>query len=479
MFTTRRGFINKAGIAGISLVGSSIFFPLLQGCNLGGVKKPLNIVFILADDQGWNQVGYHGFGDFYETPNIDRIAREGMHFTDAYSASPICSPTRASLMTGKNPARLHLTDYIPGGLFPYAPLQGQAIQTYLPLEEKILPQYLAEKGYVCGHFGKWHLSPDRHFDEPGRFYDPQYRGFYDVLLNAKPEEDHNPYDDAHHVESITQRSLKFLEENKDKPFFLYMSHHVVHRPLIETPELIEKYASKPDSDNPVNNPIMGAMVERMDNGIGRVLDKLDELGLTGNTVVIYYSDNGGLKLLQSQDPLRGGKAMVFEGGIRVPFCVRWPGVIEPGSKSSIPVISDDFFPTILEIVGIKPGMEGRDGKSMVSILKGDNSLERDALYWHYPHYHHLGFKPSGAIRVGDYKLIEWFEESIWGLPNQISLYNISDDISESKDLSYEMPELAAKMREQLHRWRRSVNAQEMTRNPFYDPDRIDVRLGAM
>ncbi len=479
MYTvTRRKFLNRMGMSAIGLAGSSLIFPLFQSC--GKIqRRPPNIVFIMSDDQGWNQVGYHaghyGTPEYYETPHIDRIAREGMYFTDAYSASPVCSPTRASIMTGKNPARLNITDFIPGGLYPYAKLISPTIERYLPLEEKLLPEYMQDQGYVTGHFGKWHLYTDRLFDEPGRFYDPQYRGFDDVLLNAKPQRDHDPYDDPHRVESITQRSLQFIEQNKNNPFFLYVPHHVPHRPLIEEPELIEKYKNKPGADLPEANPVLAAMIERMDSGIGSILDKIDELGLKDNTIVMFFSDNGGLDAKAAQDPLRGGKAMLFEGGIRVPLCIRWPGVIKPGTHSATPVISDDFFPTMLEMAGYTPDMRERDGKNLIPLLEGRQSPDREALYWHYPHYHHQGYKPSGAIRMGDYKLIEWYEESLWRLPNQISLFNLKDDIGETKDLSREMPELATEMRERLHRWRRSVNAQEMRRNPHYDPERVDLR----
>lgn len=468
--------LHYAGIL-LGMTGSSLLFSAISGCTPVGnePQKPWNFVFILSDDQGWNHVGYHGVTDFYETPNIDRIAGEGMYFSDAYSASPVCSPSRASIMTGKNPARLHLTNYIPGGIWPYAPIIGPPMQRYLPLEEKLLPEYLKENGYATGHFGKWHLSPDRQFDQPGRFFDPSHRGFDDVLVNEKPEAGHDPYDDPHHVEAITRRSLEFIEKNRNQPFFLYVSHHVVHRPLIEEPELIDKYRNKPGADDPVNNPVMGAMVERMDMGIGRILDKIDELGLTGQTVVIFFSDNGGLEVLQAQDPLRGGKAMVFEGGIRVPFCIRWPGMITPGTMSSEPVISDDFFPTILEIAGITPVMEERDGVSLVPLLTGRGELQREALYWHYPHYHHHGYQPSGAIRMEDYKLIEWYEETLWGKPNQISLFNVASDTGEKRDLSREEPQIADDLRKRLWAWRRSVNAQEMYRNPLYDPERASHR----
>lgn len=460
------------GVAGFFLM---VLF--MQGCGRDDEvsQKPLNIVFILSDDQGWNHVGYNGSTDFYETPNIDRIASEGIYFSDAYSANPVCSPARASLMTGKNPARLHLTNYIPGGTWPYAPVIGPQMQRYLSMDEKILPQYLSDHGYVSGHYGKWHLSPDRQFDDSGRFLEPQHRGFDDALITLKPKPDHDPYDDPHNVEEITQRSLEFIDQNKDKPFFLHVSHNVVHRPLIEVPELIEKYENKPGAELGKNNPIMGAMVERMDEGIGRILDRLDEHNLTENTVVIFFSDNGGLERLQDQDPLKGGKAMVFEGGIRVPLVIRWPGVIEPGTKSTTPVISDDFVPTILDMIGSDADVSAMDGVSLVPLLTGKGDLNREALYWHYPHYHHNGYQPSGAIRKGDYKLIEWYEETLWGARNQVSLYNIREDIGETNDLAAEMPERAGRMRQELYEWRDALNVQEMRRNPFYDPERVDQR----
>ncbi|MFU8862122.1 MAG: sulfatase [Cyclonatronaceae bacterium] len=468
----RRDFIGNLGRLTLGIAGTTMMYPFLSSCSGtdSDPRKPLNIVFILSDDQAWNHVSYHGATDFYETPNINRITSEGMHFTNAYSASPVCSPTRASIMSGKNPARLHLTDYIPGGTYPYAPVIGQPISRGLPVDVKILPQFLAEKGYVSGHFGKWHLSPDRQFDDPGRFYEPQHRGFDDVLLNVKPEPDHDPFDDPHHVESITNRSVRFLHENQNKPFFLYVSHHVVHRPLIEEPDLIRKYERKPGADHPMNNPVMGAMVERMDRGIGRILDMLDDLKLTDNTVVIFYSDNGGLSTLQAQDPLRGGKSMLFEGGIRVPLSVRWPGVVRPGTRSDVPVISDDFVPTILSMTGIRHNRSDFDGVNLTSHLQNGTDPGREALYWHYPHYHHHGYQPSGAIRVGNYKLIEWYEQTLWGEPGQVSLFNLKDDIGETRDLSRDMPDLAAELRRQLHDWRKTVNAQEMRRNPHYDPE---------
>lgn len=453
---------------------------LMYSCSPSKNKTKPNILFIMTDDLGWNQVNYHGFDGFYETPNIDRIAEAGMHFRDAYSAASICSPTRVSVMTGKNPARVNINDYIPGGLFPYKPLKSPTMEPYLPIDYKLLPEFLKEAGYATSMFGKWHLSPDRRWDDPGRFFDAMHRGFDEVLHNTKPDPDHDPFDDPHHVEDITQHAIDFLDRHHEDPFFLFISHHVVHRPLIEQPDLIRKYEEKPGAELDINNPIMGAMIERMDTGIGRVLDKLEEYDIADNTVVVFFSDNGGLELLQSQEPLRGGKAMVFEGGIRVPMAFKWPGVIEPGTVSREPVISDDLFPTLLEMARVEYEDPELDGLSLMPVLiQESEKLDREALYWHYPHYHHLGYKPGGAIRMGDFKLIEWYEETLWGQPEQINLYNVRDDISESEDLKEEYPEKTVKMRRMLHEWKLDIDAKEMSRNPHYDPEREDVRLGSM
>jgi arylsulfatase A len=439
-----------------------------------------NIVFILADDlgwnqtgYGWNQAGYPGTG-FYETPNIDRLAVQGMVFTDAYASASICSPTRAALMTGKYPARLHITDYIPGAPFPYARVSTPRMERMLPLAETTIAELLKSVGYATGHFGKWHLNVDYHY-APGRPGDPASQGFDEVLANEKPEEDADPRKDPHHVEAITRRSLEFLERNAEKPFFLYVAHHVVHRPLHAMPEKVAKYAAKPGGGGvmPENNPVMGAMIETMDEGIGRILDKLDALGIADRTVVIFTSDNGGLEMLQDQEPLRGGKAMLWEGGIRVPLAVRWPGVIKPGTTSSVPVITHDWFPTLAELGRVMPTT--LDGVSLVPLLRGAGVPKRDALYWHYPHYHHLGFKPSGAIREGRYKLIEWYEESLAGGDQPYSLYDLSTDLGERVNLADRMPDKVAHLRAKLATWRRRVGAQEMAMNPNYDRARTHWR----
>ncbi len=473
MSMNRREFLNTMGRATAGLAGSGALLNLLQGCSSPGDKK-WNIVFILSDDQGWNQVGYHGF-EFYETPNIDRIATEGMYFTDAYAAAPVCSPTRASIMTGKYPARLHLTDYIPGSPYPYAKVTTPQQAPALSMGEVTIPEMLKEQGYVTGHFGKWHLNIDKEY-QSGRPGDPTSQGFDEVFTSVKPKGDDDPDKDAHHTIEITERSLKFIETNKDNPFFCYVSYHAVHRPIMESKTLVDKYKAKPDSDKPYNNPIIGAMVERMDSGIGEILNKLDDLKLADKTIVIFFSDNGGLEELQSQYPLRMGKATIYDGGLKVPLAIRWHGVVKPGTKCSIPVISNDFFPTLMEAVGIKNSTENVDGESLLTLLKQSGTLKRDAIYFHYPHYHHQGFKPASAVRGGDYKLIEWYESTLYGEDNQINLFNVRKDIGETKDLAKEMPELAARLREKLHQWRKSVGAQQMTINPNYNPQKADWRF---
>jgi len=470
----RREFLSKMGKTTGSFLGCGTMLSVLDGCLSTSKEKKWNIVFILSDDLGWNQVDYHGF-EFYETPNIERIAREGMYFTDAYAASPVCSPTRASIMTGKYPARLHITDYIPGNPFPYQKLITPQQTQGLPLEEVTIAELLKSEGYVAGHFGKWHLNKDKNY-EPGRPGDPRSQGFDEVFTSVKPKPDADPDRDAHHTIEITKRSLKFIESNKNNPFFCYVSYHAVHRPIMESKALVDKYKAKPNSDKSYNNPIMGAMIEQMDSGIGNILNKLEELKLADKTIVIFFSDNGGLEQLQSQYPLRMGKATIYEGGLKVPLAIRWPGVVKPGTKSTVPVISIDFFPTLMEVVGIKNSIEGIDGESFVPLLKQTGGLKRDAIYFHYPHYHHQGFKPASAIREGDYKLIEWYEPTLYDEDNQISLFNVREDIGETIDLAKEMPELAARLREKLHKWRRSIGAQAMPINPNYNPQKADWRF---
>lgn len=424
--------------------------------------RPPNIVFILADDLGWNQVGYHG-SNWYETPNIDRLAAEGMSFRHAYAAAPICSPSRAALMTGKAPARLHLTDYIPGRRWEDKPLVTPRMQQGLPLEETTLPELLHTRGYISGLFGKWHLAKTYDY-EPWRPMDPESQGFDVVFHTRKPEIEDAPPQDRHNAVAITDHAIEFIERNKNRPFFCYVAHNVVHTPLLEEPGLIEKYKTKLGADQPVNNAIMGAMIETMDRQIGRLMEAIDRLHLRENTIVIFMSDNGNVMALQSQAPFRGGKATIWEGGLRVPLAARWPGVVAAGARSDEPVITFDWFSTLLEIGGVayQPGYN--DGLSLMPLLTGKSTtLNRSALYWHYPHYHHLGdFRPGSVIRMGDYKLIEWYEGRLLHQGPAVSLFDLSLDPGESRDLAAQKPELVQRMRGSLASWRKEVGAQEMT-----------------
>jgi len=420
-----------------------------------------NILLILADDMGWNQVGYHGF-PWYETPNLDRLAREGMQFRHAYSAAPICSPTRAALMTGKSPARLRLTDYIPGKLWEDKPLVTPLMQQGLPLEETTIPEMLRTRGYTSGLFGKWHLAKTYDY-EPGRAMDPESQGFDEVYHTRKPDDDNLTIKDAHNAVSITDRALDFIERNQKRPFFCYVAHNVVHRPLTEEAELVAKYRAKQGADQPENNAIMGAMIERMDRGIGRLLEKLRELQLADNTIVIFVSDNGNVLADQSQKPFRSGKSTLWEGGIRVPLLVKWPGKTRAGSVSDEPVVTQDLFSTLMEMTNTTYEPRLHDGSSLVPVLKGQSAtLGREALYWHYPHYHHLGdFRPGSAIRMGRYKLIAWYEGVLLGRGPAVELFDLLADPGETTDLAASKPELAATMRAKLEAWKSQVQAQEM------------------
>jgi arylsulfatase A-like enzyme len=461
----RREFIKSVGFgAAASALG------LGAATHGNDIKSKPNFLFILADDFGWSQLGCYG-SNFYETPNIDRLASEGMRFTDAYAACPVCSPTRASIMTGRYPARLHLTDFISGGRFPYDKYKQPEWQKFLPLEEITVAEVLKTAGYATASFGKWHLSIDK---KPPKSlpYNPDRQGFDEHFVTYKPSSRTDPESDTHNVEAITQKSLEFLDRHEDKPFFLYATHNTIHAPVLGKKTLVEKYKNKPGSNLPQNNPVLGAMIEELDNSVGRLLKKLDELQIADKTMVVFFGDNGGLERDAKQTPLRSGKANLYEGGIREPLIVRWPGVAEPGSTCSEPVTSVDFFPTFMEIVGVKnKAKKPVDGVNLVPLLAQTGTLNRRAIYWHYPHYHSSSIGPCGAVRAGDYKLIEWFDETICGPGNEFELYNLRKDIGEQNNLAKEMPERAEELSKMLSNWRNEVNAQMLTPNPNYNPQK--------
>ena len=438
-----------------------------------------NIIFIIADDLGRQDLGCYGSA-FYETPNLDRLAKEGMLFTQAYAACHVCSPTRASILTGKHPARLHLTDYIPGsGDKPFRRLKVPEWRKYLPLEETTIAESLKTAGYVTAFIGKWHLGNSNYW--------PLAQGF-DVNIGGchmgQPPSYFSPYKiptmtdgppGEYLTDRLTDEAVKFMEAKKDQPFFLYLSHYAIHNPQQAKTNLIEKYRAKKapsgtefitDNGRQVrqiqNRPIYAAMMESLDDSVGRVMANLKKLGIEKNTLLIFTSDNGGLSTAEgtptSNVPLRMGKGWHYEGGIREPLLAKWPAVIKAGSVCEKPMISTDYFPTFLEIAGGKGN--SADGQSLLPLLKSQSREERP-LFWHYPHYSNQGGGPSGAVRIGDFKLIEWFEDM------RVELYNIREDISEKNDLSKKLPETVAKLRTELHAWRKSVDAQMMTPNPDF------------
>lgn len=466
---------------------------MLEAGLVGASAKPVdpqrpNVVFILVDDYGWSDLGCYG-SSFYETPNIDRLAAKGMRFTQAYAACSVCSPTRASILTGKYPARLHLTDWLPGRPDnPRQMLRRASLVDQLPLEEVTIAEALKAVGYRTGIVGKWHLG--------GPGYYPENQGF-DLNVGGNERGAVLTYFSPYHLtnlsdgpageyvtDRLTDEAVKFIEREKEHPFFLYFAHYAVHTPLQAKPGLTAKYRIKatrlppesgpeflPEGDHESrqiqNQPVYAAMIESLDQGVGRILDKLRELGLEENTVIILTSDNGGLSTAEgsptSNLPLRAGKGWHYEGGVREPLLVCWPGVTKPGSVCDAPVISTDYFPTLLNVAGQKelPGQH-LDGVSMVPLLKGGSEPVR-SLFWHYPHYSNQGGRPGGAVRFGDYKLIEWYEDM------RVELYDLKTDKGEHHDLATAHPEKAAELRTMLHRWRESVGAVMPTANPDYKP----------
>ncbi len=433
-------------------------------------QKP-NFVFVLIDDMGWADLGCYG-NVFNETPNIDRLARGGMRFTQAYAACCVCSPTRASIQTGQYPARVGITDFIPGHEHPWARLIVPPIKPALPLEEVTVAEALKSAGYATGYFGKWHLGPKDHYPFTQGYEDwfvadgghlfPNF--LYDPPIKA------NQGDEL--ADILTDKALAFLEKNQHHPFMLMISHFAVHTPLQAKPSRIEKYQAKPKPSSGVNNAIYAAMIESVDQNMARLLAKLDDLKLTDRTLVIFFSDNGGLVhnmgkqeyVATSNDPLRGEKGTLYEGGIRVPMILYWPGKIRPHTQCDTPVMSIDFYPTLLELAGVPmPADQPCDGESLVGLMKQGSAVKRKNLYWHYPHYHHS--TPSGAIRQGDYKLIEFFEDG------KRELYNLREDIGETHDLVSQEPAVADRLHEDLEHWRQDVHALMPRSNPQYDPAR--------
>jgi arylsulfatase A len=449
-----------------------VLISLLNPQRSQAAPPPPNVILILADDLGWTDLSCYG-SDFYETPNIDRLARDGMKFTQAYSACTVCSPTRSAILTGKYPARLHVTDWIPG-LPPENPkLLVPDWTKYLPLEEITIARALKSVGYVTASIGKWHLGGEEYFPEKHGFdiniagssapAPPSYFAPYKIA--TLPEGPNGEYLTGR----MAAEATRFIEQQKDKPFFLYMPLFAVHTPIQGKTNLIQKYRAKRRPGQKQTNAVYAAMIESMDDAVGQIRRKLDDLKLADRTVVVFASDNGGRVPTTSNHPLRVGKGSCYEGGTRVPLIVHWPGVTKPGSVCETPVISMDLHPTLLEIAGQQDAArKGVDGASLVTLLRQGSELKRDALFWHYPHYQHYqlgGTTPYGAIRAGDFKLIEFFDDM------RVELYNLREDIGEQRNLAATMTAKADELRARLHAWRKEVGAQMPSRNPSYDPSK--------
>ena len=463
---------------------------VLLSSGKAAVKPRLNIVFILIDDMGWTDLGCYG-SDYYETANVDRLAQQGMKFTDAYAAGCVCSPTRVSILTGKYPGRLHITHAIPiqgaQRIKEPLPLIEAIYKKNLPLEEVTIAEALKAGGYVSATMGKWHVCWEKDFypqaqgfdvnvggnnmGNPGNYFYP-YNGAW-RMTKKHPLTRWNTLPDGEKGEYLTDRltdeALAFMERHKTRPFFLYLSHYAVHTPLQAHSKMIEKYRKKPAGKHH-SNPVYAAMVESVDQSVGRIMGKLEQLGIADKTVVIFTSDNGGHGRITSHYPLRGNKGNFYEGGIRVPLIVRWPGVVEPASECRVPVISTDFFPTILEIAGLPPRPQCHvDGVNIVSLLKGEAGLKRDALYWHYPNYigagHPGGARPCSVVRKGDWKLIESLED------NRLQLFSLREDLGEKNDLAASMPEKAGELRRLLDDWRKEAGVQMPQVNPGFKPSK--------
>ena len=432
----------------------------------------MNVVLFLIDDLGWKDLGCQG-SDYYQTPNIDQLAAEGTRFTDAYAACALCSPTRASVMTGKYPARLMLTQWLPAGR--WSPKENKKREgrflRELPLEEFTLAETLRDAGYVTLHVGKWHLGgppfslPAQHgFDvnvagsehgSPGGYFYP-YTGKWTVPTTGSPVVKTTLPDGKkgeYLTDRLTDEAIALIRQNKDGPFFLYFPHYAVHSPLQAKPSMIDRYEAIPEKERQ-GQPAYAAMVESVDQSVGRVMDVLSELGLDDHTMVIVTSDNGGLAKATNHAPLRANKGSHYEGGIRVPMIIKAPGTSKQGSVNSAPVITNDLYPTILDMVGLplRPHQH-QDGVSLSALLKGEKALDREALFWHYPHYNqHPHSAPASIIRRDSWKLIEFLETG------EIELYNLASDIGETKDQSESQPELARNLLAKLREWQVEVGA---------------------
>ena len=453
-------------------------------------EGPPNIIFILADDLGWADLPAYG-NAFNEAPNISRLASQGKLFTNAYAAAPVCSPTRASIQSGQYPARTGIIDFIPGHWRPYEKLRVASNKTqFLPSDIHTLGELMRDAGYATGYFGKWHLggSPEHLPESQGYNESVVYRGggYFGFGEKLHPPQDIPPQKIL--SEALTDLGLRFIEKNRENPFFLFLAHYDVHVQLDADTALIHKYLGKEKAGDYPSNAIYAAMVEHVDNSVGSVMDKLEELELEDNTMVVFFSDNGGLVsrydkiplianskkhyyeddtllyVASSNYPLRSEKGTVFEGGIREPLIIKWPGKVSQGSTSDALITSVDFFPTFAALTGAKlPNNQVLDGKSILPELTGGDVDPQRAIYWHYPVYHHD--VPASVVRKGEWKLIHFLDD------NHLELYNLQEDIGETTDLAEKYPDKVDELEQLLNNWRQEVNAQMPEMNPDFDPQK--------
>ena len=448
--------------------------------SFGQAKEEFNVLLIHVDDLGWADIGVLG-SDFYETPIIDRLAAEGMLFRQSYAAAAICSPSRAALMTGKYPARMGITDWIyarfqgvgttglPGEYAenPDQPLRTPKNQGFLPLEEVTLAERMKAHGYTTFHVGKWHLGGEENYPEKQGF-DRNFGGndlgqppsYFDPYEPATPTPFYafdrvTPRDSGEYLTDREGDEIVSFLQSQDQKFFIHWAPYAVHTPLMAPQELVEKYKQKPGGKQ--KNPVYAAMVENLDQNVGKVLAELDRLKLTEKTLVIFTSDNGGLmgnpsNPITNNDPLRSQKGYPYEGGIRVPTVVKWPGKVAAGKQSDLPIVTLDWAPTILDYMGLNPQEQGVDGRSLVEVLKG-NVLESRDLFWHFPHYRGADVVPYSIIRSGDHKLIHYFDMQ----PDE--LYFLVDDPRETTNLANQFPARVSQLRASLKAWWQETGAR--------------------
>lgn len=415
-----------------------------------------NIVFILCDDLGINDLHCYGRQD-HRTPHLDRLAREGMRFTSAYCAQSICSPSRVAILTGKTPARLHLTTYLPGRPNSAAQkLLHPNIAKQISLREKTIPRYFKEAGYTTAAIGKWHVG--------GTGHGPAEHGF-DVVHSASPRTVPSATEGSKSEYALTRFAEQFVEANRDRPFLLYLAHHTPHIPYKALPARVAAHAG-------AFEPVYAAVIETLDDAVGRLLAKIEALGLTEKTIVIFTSDNGGLHVPEAaharvthNTPFRAGKGFLYEGGLRIPLLVRWPGRVPAGAVVDAPVINTDWIPTLLEFAGHR-SPDGLDALSIAPLLTGNGPAPRRPFFWHFPHYNNQGGRPGGAMRDGNWKFVEYYDA-----PDAPELYDLSKDVGEKHNIASRHPDRVRTLRAALAHWRESIDSQANTPNPDFDPAR--------